>query len=238
MEIISTFIQVYAASLPALLRLVLGLCLISTVMRGATTLWRLRPRAFQLELPPAFALGAIPLLAAPLAPHMTKPKGIPFQNRSSEISPALDERVPPPRSLVRAGELPPSPVHPAVHAIPSEQIHRGDLPRPLFPRIASVRQDTPLEPWERGALDLRRAASSPGHHAQHAAGAPEGRASHYAVLPGDTLWDIAGRVLRTEDQRAIARYWPLIHRENRDIIGPNPNLLRPGQVLTLPRERA
>jgi nucleoid-associated protein YgaU len=53
-------------------------------------------------------------------------------------------------------------------------------------------------------------------------------------MPGDTLWDIAARVLDTDDQRVIARYWPRIHRENRAIIGRDPNLIRPGQVLTLP----
>jgi nucleoid-associated protein YgaU len=54
------------------------------------------------------------------------------------------------------------------------------------------------------------------------------------VVPGDTLWDIAAEVLETDDQRAIARYWPRIHKENLDIVGRDPNLIRPGQVLALP----
>jgi nucleoid-associated protein YgaU len=63
---------------------------------------------------------------------------------------------------------------------------------------------------------------------------PRHEPSHYAVLPGDTLWDIAAKVLRTDDLHRIASYWPRIHRANRDLIGSDPNLLRPGQVLDLP----
>jgi nucleoid-associated protein YgaU len=58
------------------------------------------------------------------------------------------------------------------------------------------------------------------------------------VLPGDTLWSIAAERLGTDDIRRIARYWPRIHRANREVIGPNPDLLRPGQVLELPPEHA
>ncbi len=58
----------------------------------------------------------------------------------------------------------------------------------------------------------------------------------YQVVPGDSLWTIAGRVLDTDDPRLIARYWPRIHRANRDLIGATPNLIRPGWVLELPPE--
>lgn len=60
----------------------------------------------------------------------------------------------------------------------------------------------------------------------------------HAVLPGETLWSIAAARLETDDIRRIARYWPRIHRANREEIGPNPDLIRPGQVLELPPERA
>jgi nucleoid-associated protein YgaU len=58
----------------------------------------------------------------------------------------------------------------------------------------------------------------------------------WTVQKGDTLWDIAARVLKTTDAARIARYWPAIHRANREAIGPNPNLILPGQILTLPGE--
>ena len=58
----------------------------------------------------------------------------------------------------------------------------------------------------------------------------------YVVQSGDTLWDIAARVLSTDDPRRVARYWPRIHHLNRSVIGSNPDLIRPGQVLALPEE--
>ena len=72
-----------------------------------------------------------------------------------------------------------------------------------------------------------------------AAGAARGAAvgDPYTVRPGDSLWDIAEMKLGTTEARRIARYWPRIHRANRDIIGGDPNLIVPGQVLTLPPER-
>ena len=86
--------------------------------------------------------------------------------------------------------------------------------------------------------------SSPGNggilvEAVAAAGAVRGAAAgdRYTVRPGDSLWDIAEMKLGTKEARRIARYWPRIHRANRDVIGGDPNLIVPGQVLTLPPER-
>ncbi len=58
----------------------------------------------------------------------------------------------------------------------------------------------------------------------------------HVVRTGETLWGIARKVLKTDDPRRIARYWPMLHRENRAVIGSNPNLILPGQVLVLPNE--
>ncbi len=163
---------------------------------------------------------------------------------------------PPPRSLVRAGEItphrkmlpgsrvegsrahnpePPVTVHPAVHLS-----DRSTPSHPLFPRAGRSDQ-TPTrigfrdDAIARGVHDLRRANTAKERARSHGNAHPPAKVSHYAVLPGDTLWDIASKVLQTDDMREIARYWPRIHRENRDVIGADPNLIRPGQVLTLPR---
>ncbi len=45
------------------------------------------------------------------------------------------------------------------------------------------------------------------------------------VRPGDTLWDLAGQ----------SPAWHRIYELNRDRIGPDPDLIRPGQRLRLPR---
>jgi LysM repeat protein len=51
------------------------------------------------------------------------------------------------------------------------------------------------------------------------------------IQPGDYLWKIAKQKL------GDANRWPEIYTLNKDVIGDNPNLLQPGQVLTLPGGR-
>ena len=48
------------------------------------------------------------------------------------------------------------------------------------------------------------------------------------VAPGDTLWDIAARRL------GAGASWPALYALNRDVIGPDPGVIRPGQRLVLP----
>lgn len=55
------------------------------------------------------------------------------------------------------------------------------------------------------------------------------------VRRGDTLWDLAARHLgRDAGAAEIAREWPRWHAANRDLIGPDPDLIRPGQRLRPP----
>lgn len=50
----------------------------------------------------------------------------------------------------------------------------------------------------------------------------------YTVQPGDTLWAIAKRTLGAGER------WREIWQANRAVIGPDPNLIFPGQQLTIP----
>ncbi|MGZ4610902.1 MAG: LysM peptidoglycan-binding domain-containing protein [Actinomycetes bacterium] len=55
------------------------------------------------------------------------------------------------------------------------------------------------------------------------------------VRRGDTLWDIATRFLGPHASTAdVAAEWPRWHHANRRTIGPDPDLLRPGQRLRPP----
>jgi nucleoid-associated protein YgaU len=47
----------------------------------------------------------------------------------------------------------------------------------------------------------------------------------YTVKPGDTLWGIA------QKECGDGSVWPKIYNENKWVIGNNPNLIHPGQVL-------
>ena len=55
------------------------------------------------------------------------------------------------------------------------------------------------------------------------------------VQPGDSLWRIAARHLPTGHSEAdVAREWPRWYAANRATIGPDPNVIQPGQVLLRP----
>ncbi len=59
-----------------------------------------------------------------------------------------------------------------------------------------------------------------------ASGAAEG--ARYVVAPGDNLWNIA------RDHLGGGQHWKEIYQGNHDLIGANPQLIHPGQELTLP----
>jgi len=58
----------------------------------------------------------------------------------------------------------------------------------------------------------------------------------YVVRPGDTLWDIAAAAQPgTPSTSDVAAAWPRWWRLNRSVVGPDPGLIIPGQVLRVPR---
>ncbi|KQN95209.1 hypothetical protein ASE96_03255 [Arthrobacter sp. Leaf69] len=64
---------------------------------------------------------------------------------------------------------------------------------------------------------------------------PAGRGVEVTVRSGDSLWGLsAARLGPYASDVDIALDWPRIYRANRDVIGDNPHLLRPGQVLRVP----
>jgi nucleoid-associated protein YgaU len=60
-------------------------------------------------------------------------------------------------------------------------------------------------------------------------------AAGYVVRPGDTLWAIAARQLGPHATAAqIAAQWPRWYASDRSVIGDDPNLIRPGELLRAP----
>ena len=55
--------------------------------------------------------------------------------------------------------------------------------------------------------------------------------ARYTVVAGDTLAGIAAAL-------AVRGGWPALYAANRRVIGPDPNMIRPGTVLTVPRPAA
>lgn len=67
-------------------------------------------------------------------------------------------------------------------------------------------------------------------------GGGEQRADAVIVVSGDSLWAIAARSLGSRASAAdIAREWPRWYQLNRDVIGPDPDRLLPGQRLFAPQ---
>lgn len=60
------------------------------------------------------------------------------------------------------------------------------------------------------------------------------------VRRGDSLWAISVRALlasgRSPTVAAVDRHWRRLYELNRAVIGDDPDLIRPGQVLVLPDE--
>lgn len=55
------------------------------------------------------------------------------------------------------------------------------------------------------------------------------------VHTGDSLWLIAARRLgASATDPEIALYWPRLYAANRDVVGGDPGLITPGQVLETP----
>lgn len=63
----------------------------------------------------------------------------------------------------------------------------------------------------------------------------DGPGAEVTVRQGDTLWDIAARHLGHQaTDTDVAEEWPRWYAANRDLIGPDPDLIQPGQLLLAP----
>lgn len=80
-----------------------------------------------------------------------------------------------------------------------------------------------------------RAGSGPAVHPASS----DSRHDTYIVRVGDSLWRIAERTLLARNEGSVAsadigRFWPSIYEANRVLIGDDPNLIFPGQMLEIP----
>lgn len=65
--------------------------------------------------------------------------------------------------------------------------------------------------------------------------APAPSSRSHRVRPGDSLWAIAEQRLGpTADTGDVVAYWHRIYSRNAAVIGPDPDLILPGQLLELP----
>lgn len=111
---------------------------------------------------------------------------------------------------------------------------RVDVGSQESPRAGHTRLEPP-----RAGHTRQESAPSPRHgEPSDAAGGQPREAESAAtvvVQPGDTLWAIAARALpEGSNAAAVARTWPRWFQANRQVIGPDPDSIVPGTVLTRP----
>lgn len=110
------------------------------------------------------------------------------------------------------------------------------------PPAATLSLDWPVSAASRQAAhsatsDLDWPAQlTPRAHRPEAADRPEPhQQQEVVVLRGDSLWSIAARHLGVNaGATAIAQEWPRWYAANRQVIGPDPDLILPGQRLIAP----
>lgn len=161
-------------------------------------------------------------------------------DRTARLSPAFMRRLA--AALLGTQLL----VVPAAHALPpvpapavsaetstfSTPISDLAVPAPerTVPTVSWTERRLPTPQWnaERPAAPMDRLMGHPGN------GADPG--STVVVGAGDSLWLIAARMAGPGASDAqIAHAWPRWYQANREAIGPDPDLLHIGTVLTRPR---
>ena len=189
---------------------------------------RIGAAAVTARFSPAFmrrlALAALgfQLLSAPLATAapLAGPDPLPRPAVSALWTPttAAAEGLVLPLPL-RGLAAPPGPAHDAAPAPASAA--RSSRPGPLAPPSWTPHSPT-VDPGALVAGQLRVQE-------------PADSVAEVTVRAGDTLWSLAATGLGPlASDVAIAREWPRLYRENREVIGQSPHLLHPGQILRLP----
>lgn len=194
-----------------------------------------------LALLPAFlrtALGVtagLGVLAAPVA-AAEPPKPVIVIDRIVELPPtavtppAAQRLAPTPTSTLQtSAPAAKTPIRPSASSFPSKPISAAITPAPTasaLPRVKPLAAATPAVTQAATSNSMTRPARS----AQPGAS--------YRVQTGDSLWEIAKQSLTAAggdfSNRQVDRVWRLIWQANYDVIGSDPSLIRPGQLLEIP----
>lgn len=204
--------------------------------REASSRWTLVPAAARL----ISLLGCtLTLQATPAAAQVRRP--VPPSRGAHPAAPPWSEGSGlSPLPLPQTRAIPTWRSHPAVHGRVTEQV----VPQRLFPRAADVNVEKRrrAEAMERHPAGKARVArddgprreGSPTDAAPPATRPMAGCGDRYRIRSGDTLWAIADASTEADDPAAVVAATRRIYESNRATIGDDPDLILPGQVLSLP----
>ena len=102
------------------------------------------------------------------------------------------------------------------------------------PGVSLTWADSPRatqEPTQTDPAGLTTSAPAQDEPSPPTSAAPES----FTVAPGDSLWSIAASLRPGADDASIDAAWRAIYEANADTL-PDPNLIHPGQKLTLPQD--
>jgi LysM repeat protein len=194
--------------LAAWLVVVLGLALVAEMTTGASALGRVAEGLLGRVAPAIVRHAVRSMLSAALV--------------LSPAGPALAAATP---TAVAMADAAPLPSVPAPVVAPAERIPSLDWP---LTRLASPRPTN--GPASTPPARVQPAPSPP--PATPPSAAPT---AQHRVQPGDTLWALAATELPpTATAAEITAAWQAIYAANRSVIGPDPALLLPGELLVIP----
>jgi hypothetical protein len=129
----------------------------------------------------------------------------------------------------------------ALTAAPAAAASPSPVPAAAGPAVTTDPLDWSATPGGLGAIDTAAARVSRAAVSHQSGRSPPGRAPAIRtirVAAGDCLWSLAARELAARHVGSrpadIARAWHRWYAANRASIGPDPDLLRPGELLHVP----
>lgn len=132
----------------------------------------------------------------------------------------------------------PRPATPNSVAVPQDQPRRVAVPGELPRRVAVPTEQPPRDvvPGGRVGVPDRPTQGAPTRYTDLRSGRPvRPAAAAQVVKPGDSLWALASAELGPgASDTTIAARWPAWYAANRAAIGPDPDLIHPGQALHTP----
>ncbi|MEV5965804.1 LysM peptidoglycan-binding domain-containing protein [Kribbella sp. NPDC051952] len=199
----------------------------ATEPRSTVRLTEQPPR--RLHAPTPHTRAAVPHRPSPTDSQTRAAQPKPSNRRTDEPNPRTRVAQPKPPS-----ERTDSPDSQTPSAAPEQSTGRTDTASPrgrvVGPAASRGRSDVPRSRG-RMAVPDRPAVGAATRYTDLRSGV----AGRVVVKAGDSLWSLAARELGPgASAAAVAARWPEWYAANRQVIGPDPDLILPGQVLHIP----